>query len=249
MKTSDKLLLTLALLILGVFGVINLTLYARMKAGHIKNMYSHDGWVRSYTGKAPSAITLRGNINVTLIPSDSFTVEAQEDAAGRIHCRLLQDSMIVYSDDTVPLNPHTWFQNFSDRPWVSVDIPAGVHLIRTEGQLALFRGSPKPGRLRLDIQAVNSQVWLGETYGLEGTSYPTFYYDSVYVQEMNSNLVIHPNAEIGRLSVHLDPQSEINDLKGKLGSIDLQYAPESKINMKGSTLDKLKMSELSLPKK
>ena len=57
MKTSDKLLLTLALLILGVFGAINLTLYARMKAGHIKNMYSRDGWVHPYEGKPPSKIT------------------------------------------------------------------------------------------------------------------------------------------------------------------------------------------------
>jgi len=240
MKTSDKLLLTLALLILGVFGAINLTLYARMKAGHIKNMYSHDGWVRSYTGKAPSTITLQGNINVTLIPSDSFSVEVQEEAAARVHYRLLQDSMIVYGDDTMPLNPHTSFQNFSDRPWVSVDMPAGVRLVRTEGQLALFRGSPKPAPVRFDIQAVNSQIWLGETYGMEGPSYPTYYYDSVHVQEVNSNLIIHPNAEVGRLSVHLDAQSEINDLKDKLGSMDLQYAPESKINIKGSTLDKLK---------
>jgi len=171
MKTSDKLLLTLAFLLLATFGAINLTLYARLKAGHIKNIYSHDGWVRSYQGNAPSRITLQGNINVTLIPSDSFSVEVQEEAAGKVHCRLSQDSMIIYSDDTLPLNPHTYFQNYSDRPWVSVNMPSGVNLVRTEGQLALFRGTSKPERVRFDIQAVNSLVWLGETYGMEGASY------------------------------------------------------------------------------
>jgi len=240
MKTSDKLLLTLALLILGVFGAINLTLYARMKAGHIKNMYSRDGWVHPYEGKPPSKITLQGNINVTLVPSDSFNIEVQEEAAGKIHCQLSGDSMIIRSEDTLPLNPHGYFQNYSDRPWVSVDMPADISLVRIEGQLALFRGTSKPAHLHLDIQAVNSQVWMGETYGTEGPYYPTYNFDSVHVQEMNSNLIIHQNAEIQRLSVNLDDQSELNDYKGTLGSLHLQYTPESKINLKGSTLDKLK---------
>jgi hypothetical protein len=244
MKTSDKLLLVLALAILGVFGAINLTLYARMKAGHIKNMYAHDAWSRVYEGTAPSTITLQGNINVTLIPSDSCLVEVQEEAAGKVHCRLAGDSMIVSSDDTLPLNPHGFYANYSDRPWVSIDIPSGVRLVRADGQLALFRGSSQPGHRQFDIQAINSQVWLGETYGMEGAYYPNYYYDSVRIQAVNSNLIIHANAEINRLSAHLDGQSEINDFKGTRGSLYLQYAPESKINIKGATLEKLKLREL-----
>ncbi|HVV03165.1 MAG TPA: hypothetical protein VHC96_03040 [Puia sp.] len=240
MKTSDKLLLTLVLLILGVFGAINLTLYARMKAGHLKNIYSHDGWVRPYEGKAPSKIVVQGNINLTIVASDSFNIEVQEEAAGKIHCRLSGDSMIVRSDDTLPLNAHTSFQNYSDRPWASINITPRVGLVRVEGQLALFRGSPKPGNLHLDIQAINSQVWLGETYGMEGAVNPAYYYDSVHIEEVNSNLQIHQNAEIRGLSVHLDDQSEFNDLKGMSGRLHLQYAPGSKINIKGATLDKLK---------
>jgi hypothetical protein len=249
MKTSDKLLLTLAFLILATFGVINLTLYARMKAGHIKNMFSHEGWARVYTGSAHSKIILRGNINVTIVPSDSCTVEAQEEAAWKVHCEVTGDSMIVSSSDTLPLNSHTFWGNYGDRPWVSIDMPSTVNLIRTEGQLALFRGGLKPGHQRFDIQAVNSQVWLGETYGIEGSYYPNYYYDSVHVQAVNSNLVIHPNAEISQLFIRLDNQSEINDFKGTHGMLYLQYAPESKLNIKGSTLDKLVMLKSDLPGK
>ncbi|HEY8971687.1 MAG TPA: hypothetical protein VIM64_21445 [Puia sp.] len=240
MKTSDKLLLTLALLILGIFGVINLTLYARMKAGHLQSMDSRGSWVRSYKGSAPSKITIKGNINITLVPTDSFSVEVQWDAAGKVHCQLSGDSMIVSSEDTLPLNPHTFYQNYSDRPWVSINIPSSVSLVRMEGQLALFRGARKPGNVRFDIQAVNSQVWLGETYGMEGASYPTYYFDSVHVQEVNSNLLVFNNAEVNQLSVRLDDQSELNDMKGTLGALHLQYAPQSKINLKGATLDKLR---------
>jgi hypothetical protein len=240
MKTSDKLLLTLALLILGIFGVINLTLYARMKAGHLQSMDSPGGWVRSYKGSAPSKITIKGNINVMLMPSDSFSVEVQEEAAGKIHCQLSGDSMIVSSEDTLPLNPHTLFQNYSSRPWVSIVMPSSVSLVRVEGQLALFRGSSKPRGVHLDVQAINSQVWLGETYGTQGAYYPTYYYDSVHVQEVNSNLLVFSNAEVNQLSVRLDDQSELNDMKGTLGALHLQYAPQSKINLKGATLDKLK---------
>ena len=249
MKTSDKLLLTLALLILGVFGAINLTLYARMKAGHLKSMDSPGGWVRTYQGRAPSKITIKGNINVTLIPSDSFSVEVQEEAAGKIRSQLSGDSMIVSSEDTLPLNPHTFYQNYNDRPWVSIDIPSSVSLIRLEGQLALFRGARKPGKVRFDIQAITSQIWLGETYGMEGAYYPTYYFDSVHIKEINSDLIIHQNAEINQLSADLDDHSELNDMKGTLGALHLQYGPQSKINLKGATLDKLKVRELVPPEK
>ena len=239
MKTSDKLLLIFALLILASFGAVHLTLYARLKGGHITNsMDTQSGWVHPYAGKTPVKVILKGNINVSLEYSDSFEVEVQQDAAARISCQMEGDSLVIKGDSLLSVNPHSFFQNYNDLPWVSLDIPPHTS-IRLEGQLALFKGSKQPGKASFRVEAKNSQVWLGETYGMEGTNYPTHYYDSVYIQEENSNLVLHRNAAINHLAVQLDDLSEANDQHVKAGSIQIQYTPLSKLSLTGANLDKL----------
>jgi len=240
MKTSDKLLLTLALAILAVFGGVQLTLYARMKAGYVNTPTSRDGFTQIYTGDAPVRLTVRGNVNLTLIPSDSFAVYLQDESTIKVSCQRAGDSLLVNADSLLTINPHTSFQIYGDLPWVSIHIPSGVHSIRLEGQLALLRGGSKEGDFRCSLQAVNSQLWLGESDGAGSSTSPAYFYDSVHVETLNGNLVVHPNAAIKHISVQLDGQSEINDLNGVMGTFDLEYSPLAKVNLKGSTLDKLR---------
>lgn len=239
MKTSNKLLLTLALLVLGVFGAVHLTLYARLKAGHIVNVRSEAGWVPIYKGNAPRLIILEGDINFKVIPSDSFFIEIQEEARGKASCRPAgNDSLVVKGDSLFVINPHGIFQHYSDRPWVTVHAPSHTD-IRLNGVLAFLQGSKQPGRRNLHVQAIYSQLWLGETYGLTGADYSTLYYDSVQVQAENCKLVMYQNATIHQLSVRLDDLSEINDQITTIDAIDIQHMPHSRINLTGANLDKL----------
>ncbi len=238
MKTSNKLLLTLALLVLGVFGVVHLTLYARLKAGHIVSVHSEAGWLPIYKGKAPRLVVLEGDINVKVIPSDSFLIQIQEDAHGKVSCRLMEDSLIVKGDSLLVINPHGVFQQYSDRPWITVHAPPHTD-IRLNGVLAFLQGSRQPGKLNLQVQATYSQLWLGETYGAGGTDYPNQYYDHVQVQAENCKLVLHQNAMIHKISIRLDELSEINDQITTIDSINIQHTPHSRINLTGANLDKL----------
>src|ERR1700759_78105 len=119
MKTSDKLLLLFFILALAFFGAIHLTLYAQLRQGHTYiYMEPRDGWARSYEGKAPAMLALEGNINVTLIPSDSFYVDVQKEGEKRVSCRLTTgDSLLVKGDTTGFINPLGPFQLYNDRPW------------------------------------------------------------------------------------------------------------------------------------
>jgi len=231
--------MTFALLILGVFGAVHLTLYARLKAGHITSTQAQTGWVRAYQGHPPALLMLEGDFNVTLTPADSFFVEVQEEAADKVGCRPLgQDSVIVKSDNFDTKNPHSYFQAYGDRPWITVHAPSHT-AIRVKGMLALIRGGKQPGGVNLKIQAIDTQLWLGEFYGIDGEAYPTYYFDAVQVQAVNSKVVLHKNAVIDKLSVGLDSLSEISDQQTNIGTINLQYTPESKINLTGANLDKL----------
>lgn len=237
MKTSNKLLLTLALLILGVFGAVHLTLYARLKAGHIVGVHSRAGWLTVYEGRAPHLVVLEGDINVQVTPSDSFRVEIQQETASKVSCREMKDSLLIKGDSFLVINPHGYTQQYNDRPWITVYAPAQTD-IRLKGVQALLQGSRQPGKRNLHVQAIYSRLLLGG-YGAYGPDYFIQYYDSVQVQAENSNLVLDQNADIHQLSVRLDELSEINDQLTTIDSIYIQHTPHSKINVRGSTLDKL----------
>jgi hypothetical protein len=239
MKTSNKLLLIFSLSVLAVFLGIHLTLYSQLRHGHIFNSrMTQDGWTRSYDGAAPAILVMEGNINVTLIPSDSFYLEVQEEFAGKVHCRLAGDSLVVKGDGTFVANPHGFHGNYSDLPWVSVHMghPA---LIRLRDVLALLRGYDKPGSFDTHITVTNAQLWIGESYGANGADYPSQYYDSLQVEGENADLVLHSNAHINHLAATLDARSEVNEQRAKLGTISIQYTPQTKINLTGLNLDKL----------
>ena len=239
MKTSNKLLLIFFLFVLAGFGTIHLTLYSQLRHGHIFNSRpSLEGWTRAYVGAAPVVLVAEGNINVTLIPSDSFFVEVQEEFAGKVHCRSTADSVVVIGDTSFVSDPHRFFGNYNDLPWVSVHM--GRHTgIRLRGVLALLGGNDKPGLINTHITATAAQLWVGESYGTHGAEYPSQYYDSLQVDAENTDLVLHSNAHIRHLTANLDARSEVNDLQAKLGTINIHYTPETKINLTGLNLDKL----------
>ena len=239
MKTSNKLLLIFFLFVLAGFGTIHLTLYSQLRHGHIFNSRtSQEGWARAYEGAAPAILVVEGNINITLIPSDSFFVEVQEEFAGKVHCRSTTDSLVLKGDTSFVANPHGSAGNYGDLPWVSVHM-GSLTGIRLRGVLALLRGNDKPGSFDTHITATNTQLWIGESYGINGGDYPSQYYDSLQVEGVNTDLVLHSNAHIQHLVAILDPRSEVNDLRAKLGTISIQYTPQTKINLTGINLDKL----------
>lgn len=242
MKTSNKLLLIFFLSMPVGLIAIHFALYGQVKQGHIINSTQSTDWIRPYKGKAPAVVALESNINITLIPSDSFYVEYQQTDASHISCQPKGvDTLVIKGDGNIVMNPHTFFQYYSDLPWVSVH--TGRHTrISLNGVLALLKGRTRHDGASIHIRAIDTQLWLGETYGSSGTDYPAQYYDTVLVDAENANLILHRNAVIGRLSVRMNSQSEINDQHANIDSIDLQYTPLTKILLTGVNLDKLRQS-------
>jgi len=243
MKTSNKLLVLLFLSMMAFLGTIHLGLYSQLKNGHIINsLESTDERIRPYNGKAPSVVDLEGNINVNLIPSDTFYVEYQQTDAGHINCGPVNsDSLVVRGEGGIFMNPHATFHFYSDLPWVSVHM--GRHTdIRLKGLLAFLKGTNKRDIGSIHIRATDTQLWLGESYGSNGTDYPPQYYDSVQVDAKNTNLVLHRNAVIEHFSARMNDLSEINDEQASINTFHLQYTPLTKISLKGVNLDKLRQS-------
>lgn len=240
MKRSDKLLLTFCLSVLCLYGVINLALYVRMRQGKIiSDLKTDEGWITRYKGKAPALLSLQGNVNVRLIPSDTFYIQYHQEEGDKIHWGPAGTDSLSIEGGTIEINPHDFYQRYSDYPWVDVHANARTH-IRLTGLLALVKGLNKAGPAEWNLQAVNTQLWIGETYGNETNKIDFEHYDSIQVQAINSKLILHRNAIIEKLAVQLNDSSEINDQEVSVNRMELHYAPLSKLNLTGANLDKLK---------
>jgi hypothetical protein len=241
MKTSDKLILFFSLSVLGLYGAAQLALYARSRQGEIvTNAPLEEGRITEYKGKAPAFLSLQGNVNVRLIPSDTFYIEYEREAKGKINCRPFgTDSLLVQGEDLSRMSPHRPFQGYSDFPWIEVH--TGTHTrIRLTGVLAIVKGPTNSGRTDWDLQAINTQLWIGEAYGNETDFAAAELYDSVQVNATNTNIVLNRNAVIGQLTAQLDDQSEINDEHATIGKPAIHYTDRSKVNLTGINLNKLR---------
>ncbi|MDO6435375.1 hypothetical protein Q4E93_32465 [Flavitalea sp. BT771] len=243
MKTSNKLLVFLFLAMLAFLGAIHLGLYSQLKKGHIiSSIRPTDEWIRPYKGKSPSVVYLEGNINVTLVPSDSFFVEYRQTDAGYISCKPVnEDSVVIRGNGGSFTNAHDAYHFYSDLPWVSVHM--GSHTgIRLKGLLALLKGNDRPGSFQAHVTATDTQLWIGESYRTNDTNYPSQYYDSLQIEGKNIDLILHSNAHIRHLAANLDASSEVNDQQAQIETISIHYTPQTKINLTGLNLDKLNKS-------
>src|SRR5258708_34848727 len=139
MKTSNKLLLFFFLSVLGLYGAIHLALYARSKQGKmVTSPAQEEGWGIQYKGEAPSFLSLQGNVNVRLIPSDTFFIEFDKHESSKINCRRSGADSLLIQGESIPMNPHDIFQHYSDYPWI--EIHAGPHTrIQLTNLLALLK--------------------------------------------------------------------------------------------------------------
>lgn len=240
MKRSDKLLLSFFLSILCLYGLIHLALYNRWRQGKvIADLKTDEGWVTRYKGKAPALVFLQGNVNVRLLPSDTFFVEYPKDEGGKIHWGPEGADSLVIQGALTAMNPHDIFQRYGDYPWV--DVHAGPHTrIRLNGLLALVKGLKNGGSAEWDIAADNTQLWIGETYGNETNNIAFEHFDSIRVQGRDVNLILHRNVIIGKLDVHLDDRSALKDQNATISQLGIHYTDQSRINLTGANLDKLR---------
>lgn len=240
MKTSNKILLIFLLSLLGTVGAVHLALYAKYRQGRIVTKEERNGdWVTQYKGKTPVLVSLQGNINITIEPSDTFFVAIER--GGDEHVSLVStgdDALVIKGEDSSTIDPHNMFQNYSGRPWVVVHTGTHSH-IQLTGVLALLKGRKTAGAFDADIRAINSQLWIGESYGFNNAPFPTESYDSLQVHAENANIILHGNAFIRQLSLQLDKRSEINDRHAGIGGLDIRYTDSSKINLTGANLNKL----------
>jgi hypothetical protein len=240
MRTSNKLLLIFFLASLGFFVVVNLALRIKYDRGNILSLPDPDGeMVTQPTDRLPVTLSLHGNMNVRIIPSDTFSLQWEHRAGAKFRFNESGDSLSITEEDPSDRDPHAPWQNFADHPWVFVYCGHLQH-IQLSGLVALLRGTRSPGSFRIGLDISNTQLCLGEPDYDHNNSHPPEYYDSVVIHSVNGNLQLFRNTVARDLFVQLDDRSEIRDLGAQIDSPRIRYADSSQIHLTGRTLRKIK---------
>lgn len=233
MKTSNKLLLILFLTVMAVYGGIHLALYGKYKRGEILQMKDliygkedQNNWITRRPERTPHYISAEDNINVSIITSDSCTIDYQKDAVSQIYTSFSADGDTIYlkGHHVLGIDPHGLYGNYSNYPWVALHITPGT-AVQLKNVLALLRSpardrdTSRPGANELkaatDIKIINTQLWLGETYDVAKDDpsrppafWPSQFYGPLRITAQNSNIILHSNAYIQYLFAGLDDRTE-----------------------------------------
>jgi len=256
MKTSNKLLIALALGILLLIGVIQLALYSNWKSGKIVSPGTlHAENYLKYTLPPPSYISISGVLWVNLIPSDTFSIEFPKankvkektepipqrfvNDENELSYRQSGDTLFISGNNKMTIHrPYAdWFYRQNQ---MQVNIYGrnlkGISLVN--GQL-VFRGTAWPSGGSVTTLSVDSStVWIGDRELRDGKAVETEFFNHIAIRSVNSVILLNPSATIQQLHTDLDDLSELIDQKALIDSIRIGYDQDSRIALTGNNLKK-----------
>ena len=242
MRTSNKILLIFFLSAITVFSAVHLTLYAKFTRGEIITGKDPERKIFDiYTGPTPSVLFIKGKLNVTIVPSDSFAIKWEKDIGGKLNLRAAGDSLIIEGSLPGRIDP-------SDERMPLESLALTVHYghlkhIGLSGCLARIDGTERAATFAIDLRLQDAQLRFGgyAEYNGDIRAGPIReYFDSIRVEATHSNLMIGQNASIGNLTVQLADRSVIRDGNASIGKPEIHYSDDSRLDLSGVNLRKLK---------
>ncbi|MES1161153.1 MAG: hypothetical protein ABUM51_10375, partial [Bacteroidota bacterium] len=200
MKKSDKLLLLLVLVALTLFSSAHLSVYLKYKKG--ESFSTNRTLFTRHNLPSPKYLVIQGFSNVTLIPSNDFSLEYEDRE--KISRYFSGDTLVASGWDTVSTTAPGQISEIGMTPILRVyyrDIP----LIRQYNGSMNIEGDTVANHARSTRLLLNNvQMSLGPA-GPEANEKP--YYDQLSIESIGSNLTLLGDARISQLQLRLDSTS------------------------------------------
>ena len=239
MKTSNKLLIALALGILLGIGLIQVALYSNYRKGLIvsPDQLHSERYIR-YDMAAPSYLSLTGILWVNIIPSDTFYVEFANKASS-LSYRHSGDTLLITGDNNVPIRrPFAdWFYR-ANQQQVNIHCRGLKEIFFSNGQLYLHGAGNQAGLASAKIHIDSSTLWIGDYRENDSEPAATEFFDSLDIHSVNSVFLLNRSASVHRLQVLLDNGSELNDRAAQIDSLTVNYSSDSRVGLTGANLKK-----------
>ena len=261
MKTSNKLLIALGLVILLGISLIQVVLYSNYRQGRIvspKELQS-ERYTR-FAMTAPSYLSLTGILWVNIIPSDTFYVEFPKEnrptamdkkistlprfanETSSLSYRQSGDTLLITGDNNVTIHrPFAdWFYR-ANQQQVNIYCHGLKEIFFSNGQLYLHGADHQTGLPSAKIHIDSSTLWIGDYKEYDSEPAATEFFDSLDIRSLNSVFLINRSASIHKLQVQMDHRSELNDRQAQVDSLLVNYSNDSRVGLTGENLKKARL--------
>ncbi len=237
MRTSNKILLSVFLVVLLIPTFLHVALYAKYKTGNYVSMKNvvEDQYVHNHL-KSVRYVVAHGLERFTIIPSDSLQLEVEKDKQGFVKFEIIGDSLVIHGDSTVIRADKTTDIIRSSQD-VNLYLPSAEKIVLDycDVTLKVNEDSSKQKSYRFDLD--NSTNFQFSNNDYEDSSFK--YINSLSIKAAHSCRIEFSNYKIIK-DFRLDlSDSQFDDKDAQIEKLSINADKLSSITMKGDNLQKL----------
>ncbi|RYG05457.1 MAG: hypothetical protein EOO02_03790 [Chitinophagaceae bacterium] len=231
MKTSNKILLTVLILVLITFTAVQLTLSSKYKNGQYTTVNVNAGR-DSVTIKPVRFIKLKGLDNVVIVPSYAYRLEIQKEMPSYFRYTVVGDTLIVTGDTSFPNERRRTYEE------VSIHVPQ-MKLIQAENCTVNVTGkldSVETGLMRFEL--IQSRMFFTNHYNQKNAQQ---YFGEVFIKAKQNSEIDFGASTISfkTFACELESSTLRDNQFGKVDKFMVKASDSSSLQLTGSSLQRL----------
>jgi hypothetical protein len=237
MKTSNKILLGIFLVIILLTTTVQVMVYAKYKRGEYVP-FQRDKIVKKASIKVPAThfVSIKNLGNCVLVNSDTSRFEVDEDNAGNISYRVVNDTLIIRGDTT--LTPDQLARGERNSHLIKIFVPAAIPVNATSCTIYIDGAVDSVHAPSYNIQlSKGSDLYIREKTRNPGVAY---YFNRLLINSELSNISLDDHVSVNDLNVTLALNSRMKNNEATIRSMVLEIDSYSSITLSGNSIKALK---------
>jgi len=234
MKTSNKILLGIFLTIIFITTAVQLMVYAKYKRGEYV-AFDRDKIIKVASVKIPATrfVSIKNLGNCVLINSDTSRFETDQDKAGRINYRVINDTLVIHGDPTLRAEElERGERNFQ---LVKIYLPAGVQVNATSCNIYINGAVDSVHAPSYSIQLEKkSQLDIRQHNDVDT------YFNRLLINCERSGISLDNDVIVNELNLKLEFNSFADYQEAKIRKMTLDMDSRSRISLSGYSFNALK---------
>ena len=237
MRTSNKILLSVFLVVMLIPTFLHVALYAKYKSGIYVSMKNvvEDQFVHNHL-KTVHYVVAHGLENFTIIPSDTLQLEIEKDSHGFVKFEIIGDSLVIHGDSTI-MRPNRTTDVDRSSQQVNLYLPSAekIALDYCDVTLRIKEDSTQAKSFNFDLYNSSNFQFSNNDYQDSSDKY----INSLSIKAAHSSRIEFSMYKIVK-NFKLDlSDSQFDDKNAQIEKLSINADKLSSITLKGDNLTKL----------
>lgn len=235
MKTSNKLLLGIFLMIITLVTTVQLVVYAKYKRGeYVQFQRENYSSFTSYDIHAVRFISITGMGNISIIPGDTSRLEVQKEEVAHLTYRVVNDTLIINGDTSLTKDDLDRGSRNHNRVYVILPYTAQINAT----YCSLYVGGAVDSA---HAPSYNIHLEKGSSLGIldRGSYKKDLYFNQMHIEGEGSTIELHEQTVVNGLHAKLI-NSRIDDKEAVIRNLTIDADPTSAVTLTGKNIKALK---------